>query len=79
VEEPRLIERMFEANARLREVGRTDGVRSDAYAAALDELERLRRIHDEERLCREAQPRRRGRSTVRTATWVTPAHVDWRE
>lgn len=50
--EPRLIDLIFDAHARLRAAGREHGVRSAGYAAVLDELGRLRQLREEERAVR---------------------------
>src|SRR5579884_491053 len=48
--EPRLIDLLFEAHARLRAAARDHGVHSDEYQAALDELRQLRQVRHEERI-----------------------------
>lgn len=68
---PRVVDLMFEANARAREIARRLGTRSEEYELILDEVKSLREIHREERLVR--QPPLRGQSLVqrtRRGAWT---------
>ncbi len=47
--EPRLVDLLFEAHARAVAARRAHGPRSEEYAAAMDEVAQLRRMHEEER------------------------------
>ena len=50
--EPRLVDLLFAAHARAVAARREHGPRSEEYRAALEEVAELRRLHEEERLCR---------------------------
>jgi hypothetical protein len=51
-EEPRLVELLFAAHAKAIAARKAHGDRSDEYTGALEGVAELRRLRDDERLCR---------------------------
>ena len=70
--EPRLIDLMFEANARLRAAAREHGVGSDADAAELDELRALSELWQEERTVSRRKTSGRAPRTAKASAAITP-------